>query len=98
VLLDGGGEAMFLKRNREALQGRPKLVKGAKSATNMYSYAYTLCGRAVVATFDLSAVNLDQLKKDHWFQNRQHVMLLELEEQAFLSVEPALQGWHCNTD
>ena len=92
VLLDGVGDAMFLKRNREALQGRPKLVKGAKSATNMYSYAYTPCGRAVVATFDLSAVNLDQLKKDHWLQNRQNVMLLELEEQAFLSVEPALQG------
>lgn len=28
VLLDGVGDALFLKRNREALQGRPKIVKG----------------------------------------------------------------------
>ena len=33
-VLDGVGDALFLKRNRESLQGRPKLVKGARSATN----------------------------------------------------------------
>ena len=27
VLLDGVGDAMFLKRNREGLQGRPKIVR-----------------------------------------------------------------------
>ena len=37
VLLDGVGDAMFLKRNREALQGRPKIVKGARSAANVFS-------------------------------------------------------------
>ena len=42
VLLDGIGDALFLKRNREALQGRAKLVKGARSATNIYSYSYSL--------------------------------------------------------
>lgn len=35
VILDGVGDALFLKRHREALQGRPKMVKGAKSATNL---------------------------------------------------------------
>ncbi|OLQ04260.1 hypothetical protein AK812_SmicGene12659 [Symbiodinium microadriaticum] len=34
-------DALFLKQRREALQGRPKMVKGAKSATNVYSYAYS---------------------------------------------------------
>ena len=48
VLLDGIGDAMF----REALQGRPKIVKGARSATNVFSYSYSFCGRAVIATFD----------------------------------------------
>ena len=53
VLLDGVGDVLFLKRNREALQGRSKAVKGARSATNVYSYSFSFCGRAVVATFDL---------------------------------------------
>lgn len=51
VLLDGVGDVLFLKRNREALQGRSKAVKGARSATNVYSYSFSFCGRAVVATF-----------------------------------------------
>ena len=53
VILDGVGDAYFLKRNREVLQGRPKIVKGARSATNVYSYKYSFCSRVVVATFDL---------------------------------------------
>ena len=36
VILDGVGDALFLKRNREALQGRPKVIKGAKSATKRF--------------------------------------------------------------
>ena len=37
VILDGVGDALFLRRNRESLQDRPKMVmvKGAKSATNV---------------------------------------------------------------
>ena len=38
VLLDGVSDTLLLKRNRETLQGRPKVLKGAKSATMMYSY------------------------------------------------------------
>ena len=77
VLLDGVGDALFLKRNREALQGRPKIVKGARSATNVYSYSYSFCGRAVVATFDA-------LRCDHWLSNRENLILLWLEAPAFL--------------
>ena len=51
----------FLKRNWETLQGSAKAVKGARSATNVYSYNYSSCGRAVVVTFDLSAENLSTL-------------------------------------
>ncbi|CAE7213717.1 unnamed protein product, partial [Symbiodinium microadriaticum] len=48
------GLADFLEssRNREALQGRPKIVKGAGSATNVFSYSYSFCGRAVVVLAD----------------------------------------------
>ena len=42
ILLDGVGDAFILKANRESLQGRAKLSKGARSATMMYSYVYTL--------------------------------------------------------
>ena len=78
VLLDGVGDAMILKKNREALQGRPKLSKGAQSA-----YQYTLCRRAVVATFDLSAENLGAFSSDHWLQNPLNVIQLWLKEKAF---------------
>ena len=83
VLLDGVGDAMILKKNREALQGRPKLSKGAQSATMMYAYQYTLCRRAVVATFDLSAENLGAFSSDHWLQNPLNVIQLWLKEKAF---------------
>ena len=83
VLLDGVGDTAILKKNREALQGRPKLAKGAQSATMVYSYQYTLCRRAVVATFDLSAKGLDALKTDHWLQNSLNVIQLWLTEKAF---------------
>ena len=38
VLLDGVGDATFLLKHRELLQGRDKEVKGAKSATVRYAY------------------------------------------------------------
>lgn len=96
VVLDGVADALFLKRNREALQGRPKTVKGARSATNVYSYTYSFCGRAVVATFDLSAANLQCLYEDHWLSNRENVILLWLTEPAYvapvnLSQQPSSQ-------
>lgn len=69
VLLDGVGDAMIFKTNREALQGRAKPCKGAQSATNVYSYKSTLANRGVFATMDLSAKNRDQLKSDHWLRN-----------------------------
>ena len=83
VLLDGVGDAMILTRNRESLQGRAKVSKGGQSATNVYAYKYTFCRRAVVATLDLSAVNLDQFQKDHWLSSELNVIVLRLTEPAF---------------
>ena len=42
VLFDGVGDLLLLRENRESLQGRPKVTKGARSATNIYAYAYTM--------------------------------------------------------
>jgi len=41
VLLDGVADALLLKKVRESLQGRPKVLKGARSATMKHAYAYT---------------------------------------------------------
>ena len=90
VLLDGVGDALILKKNREAPQGRPKLSKGAQSATMMYSYTYALCRRAVVATFDLSAKNLEALREDHWFKDPRNALQLWLEDTAYDDAAPAL--------
>ena len=80
VLLDGVGDAMILKQNREALQGRAKTGKGAQSKTMCHSYKYTLARRTVVASFDLSASNLDAFQKDHWLKNSLNVIQLRLTE------------------
>ena len=90
VLLDGVGDTGILKKNREALQGRPKLAKGAQSATRVDSYQYTPCRRAMVATFELSAKGLDAFKTDHWLQNPLKVVQLWLTEKAFY--ETAVPG------
>ena len=89
VLLDGVADTMILKHNREVLQGRPKLCKGGQSATMIYAYNYTLCERAVVATFDLSAAHLEALEEDHWLSESRNVITLRLKEKAF--VEPLPQ-------
>ena len=89
VLLDGVGDALVLKRNREVLQGRPKLSKAARSPTMRFSSLYTLCRRAVVATFDLSAANLDLLESDHWLSNSKNVVLLKLTTPAWVSTPAA---------
>ena len=83
VVLDGVGDAMMLKGNREALQGRPKICRGGKSATMMYAYDFTLFKRAIVATFDLSARNLSLLHTDHWLSNQQNVIVLRLTEPSW---------------
>ena len=83
VLLDGVADVMVLKQARETLQGRPKVVKGAKSQTMRYAYPFSLCRRGVVATMDLSAKNLDLLSSDHWLSDRRNVIQLALVEQAY---------------
>ena len=85
VLLDGIGDVMMLKAHREALQGRAKKCRGGKSATMMYSYAFTLCRRAVVATFDLSARNLHMLSTDHWLSDARNVVVLRLVEPSWVT-------------
>jgi len=91
VNFDGLGDAMILKRNRESLQGRAKIAKGAKSATNVYAYSYTFTRRAVIATMDLSAVNLDLLKTDHWLSNPNNVIVLEVKEPVWVN-SPTVSG------
>ena len=91
VLLDGVGDALILKSNRESLQWRAKLSKGGQSATNMYAYKYTLARRAIVATFDLSAKNLEQFEQDHWLSCDLNVIVLRLREKAYLeAVAPSV--------
>jgi len=83
VLLDGVGDALLLKKNREMLQGRPKVCKGGKSATMKYAYPFTLCRRAVVVTMDLSAANLGLFQTDHWLADSKNAILLKLTESAW---------------
>ena len=91
VLLDGVADTKFLKKHREVLQGRPKICKGGKSGTMIYSYAFSLCRRAVVATFDLSAANLKLLATDHWLSDSRNVLQLHLEEAAWETGSPRAQ-------
>ena len=102
VLLDGVGDVQTLRKHRETLQGRPKVVLGGRSATMMYAYKYTLCRRAVIATFDLSAANLHMLTTDHWLKQRENVIVLRLAGPAWTggriaeaqqSKEDELKSW-----
>ena len=70
--------------SREALQGRQEALKSAKSATNVYAYTYSFCGRAAVATLDLSAENVEAFHEDHWLRIRDNVMYLKLQEPAYI--------------
>ena len=90
ILLDGVGDAMFLHEHREALQGRPKECKEGKSATMMYSYPFTLCRRAVGATFDLAASTLALFKEHHWLRDPRNVHQLWLPEPAWQGEPTAL--------
>lgn len=84
VVLDGIGDPLTLKSQREVLQGRAKVTWGGRSATMRFAYPYTLCRRAVVATFDLSAVGLDTFKSDHWLSDERNVIQLWLREPAWI--------------
>ena len=88
VLLDGVADTKFLKAHREVLQGRPKVCTGGKSETMIYSYPFTMCKRAVVATFDSSASNLSWLKTDHWLSESKNLLQLHLTEPAW-AMEPS---------
>ena len=83
VLLDGVSDTMLLKSHRETLQGRPKIVKGAKSATMKFSYPFTLARRGVVATMDLSADNMHLLQSDHWLSDPRNIIQLHLKRPAY---------------
>ncbi len=48
-----------------------------------YAYPFTLARRAVVATMDLSAANLDLLRTDHWLSDPRNVRVLRLTEPAW---------------
>ena len=102
VLLDGVGDVRTLHKHRETLQGRPKVVVGGRSATMMYAYKYTLCRRAVIATFDLSAANLHMFTTDHWLKHRANVIVLRLTGPAWAggqiadthrSAEDEMKSW-----
>ena len=91
VLLDGVGDAFFLRQHREVLQGRAKKCTGGQSATNVYAYPFTLARRAVIATFDLSAKNLQAFAHHHWLSDKRNVVVLKLGAPAY-QTPPATAG------
>ena len=50
----------------------------------MHSYKYTLCSRAVVATFDLTAANLATFNVDHWLSSTDNVIVLVLKGKVLI--------------
>ena len=54
----------------------------------MYAYPYTLCRRGVVATFDLSASNLDMFEADHRLSNEKNCLVLRLTQPAYNAKPP----------
>ena len=89
VLLDGVSDALLLKKHRETLQGRPKLLKGAKSATMKFAYSFTLCRKAIVATMDTAAENLDLLASDPWLADSRNIVQLHLRAPAWMHTDLA---------
>ena len=49
----------------------------------MYAYAYTLARRAVVATLDDAAINLEYFSEHHWLSDRKNAIYLRLSAPAF---------------
>ena len=91
VLLDGIGDAALLWRHRESLQGRPKATRGGRSATMVYSYQFTLAGRAVVATLDQTAARLDWFNTNQWLNKPKNVCVVRLSGPAW-QCEAAASG------
>ena len=56
----------------------------------VYSYKYTLARRAIIATFDLSAEDLELFETDHWLKNEQNVIQLRLQTKAWLEPPAAV--------
>jgi len=92
VLLDGVADVRLLKKHRETLQGRPKISKGARSATMKHAYSFTLARRAVVVTMDLSASNLHLLRTDHWLSDRRNLIVLRLDGATWMSPGALVQN------
>ena len=92
VLLDGVGDAAALWQHREVLQGRPKRTRGGRSATMVYSYEYSLAMRAVVATLDLTAANLDWFASNHWLKSADNVCLVRLTAPAWRRADVAARS------
>ena len=88
VLLDGVADVAILKRHRETLQSRPKMVKGARSPTMKHAYEYTFSRRGVVITMDHSASGLSLLESDHWLSDRRNLIILRLAEPAWEGAPP----------
>ena len=76
-------EAALEKDVSQTLQGRANECRGGRSATMMYAYPFTLCRRAVVATMDLSAKNLEVFSTHHWLSDARNVVALRLTEAVF---------------
>ena len=66
------------------LQGRPKVIRGGRSATMVYSYRFTLARRAVVATMDLTAENLHLFRTNHWLKDAGNVCVVRLHSPAWV--------------
>ena len=49
-----------------------------------HAYPYTFARRAIVATSDLSAANIDMLTTDHWLADSRNVLVLRLNEPAWV--------------
>jgi hypothetical protein len=84
ILLDGVGDVQMLADHRETLQGRAKVDLGGKSSTMMYAYPFTLCRRAVVATLDNAASNLNFFGTHHWLSDKKNVIVLRLTAPAWM--------------
>ena len=48
-----------------------------------FAYGFTLCGRGVVTTFDLSAENLEVFRTHHWLSVPANVIQLRLDQAAW---------------
>ena len=65
----------MFQKEREALQSRPKIRKGARSATErFFLFLFFLWTGSCRIDF-FSAQNLGELHTDHWLCNRQDVQL-----------------------